>query len=266
MPDQGAMLEERKLQERQFHNQRELDRINDPEHHDTYYSNRHFYDITGVSRRYVEHLLDTRCPGARALDFCCGTGEMSIRMAQKGADVTGIDISDVSIATAAEVANGMGLGDKAKFQVGDAENLDFGADTFDLALCSGVLHHVDLNAAYRELARVVKPGGSVIAIEALAHNPIITNYRRRTPHLRTPFEVDHILRVQDIRLAEKYFRKVEIRFFHLASIAAIPLRRTPLFRPLVAALDAVDAVLLRLPYVQRMAWQSVFVLSEPRKG
>ena len=35
MPDQGAMLEERKLQERQFQNQRELDRINHPDHHDT---------------------------------------------------------------------------------------------------------------------------------------------------------------------------------------------------------------------------------------
>jgi ubiquinone/menaquinone biosynthesis C-methylase UbiE len=265
MPDPGAMLEERKQQERQFHNQRELDRINDPKHHDSYYSNRHFYDITGVSRRHVEHLLQTRCPGARALDFCCGTGEMSIRMAQKGADVTGIDISDVSISTAAAAAEEMGLGEKAKFQVGDAENLEFAADTFDLALCSGVLHHVDLNSAYRELARVVKPTGSVIAIEALAHNPIITRYRRRTPHLRTPYEVDHILRVQDIRLAEKFFRKVEIRFFHLASIAAIPFRRTPLFRPLVAALDAVDAVLLRIPYVQRNAWQSVFVLSEPRE-
>ena len=266
MPEHDVMMEKRKQQERDFHNQRETDRITNPEHHDAYYTNRRFYSIAGVSRDYVEELLSTRCPGATALDFCCGTGGMSLRMAAKGAQVTGVDISDVSIATAAKNAADAGLSDRARFQVGDAENLQFAPDTFDLAVCSGVLHHVDLDAAYRELSRVVKPTGSVIAIEALAHNPIITNYRRRTPHLRTPYEVDHILRVQDIRKAEKFFRKVEIRFFHLASIAAIPFLGTPLFKPLLGVLNAVDSVLLRVPYVQRNAWQAVFVLSEPRKA
>jgi hypothetical protein len=83
--------------------------------------------------------------------------------------------------------------------------------------------------------------------------------------LRTPGEIDHILKVQDIRKAKSYFANVDVKYFHLASIAAIPLVNKPGFRFLLSTLNLVDEVLLRVPLVRRQAWQAVFVLSKPHK-
>ena len=257
-------MEERKQKEQEFHNRRELARREDLEAHDSFYTNRRFYSIAGKSRRYLAGWLEQHCAGAIALDYCCGTGEMARTMAGYGATVTGIDISDVSIETARAEAGRCGLADRIHFVAGDAEHTDFADDSFDIVLACGVLHHVDLDSAYAEIARILKPTGSVICVEALAHNPLIKAYRRRTPHLRTAFEVDHILKVSNIRMARKYFRAVETRFFHLACIGAVPLRNTPLFRPVLAILEVLDAVLMRIPYVRRHAWQAVFTLGNPK--
>jgi len=257
-------LEIRKLQEREFHNQRERLRIDDQQGHDSYYTNRRLYAITGKSHKYLADWLAASCPGSRALDYCCGTGEVSRQMARLGADVTGIDISDISVESAKEMARAEGLADRCRFLVGDAEATGFPSASFDLIVATGVLHHVDLDAAYAEMARLLVPGGKVICVEALAHNPFIMRYRRKTPHLRTPFEVDHILRVKDIERARAYFSRVETRFFHLAAIAAIPFEGTLVFKPMLAVLDFLDEFLLRVPVVRRQAWQAVFSLEVPR--
>lgn len=259
-------IESRKDSEQSFHNVREQLRRTDPTKHDATYTNRRFYRTTGKSQSYVRDILQVKCPGKLVLDYCCGNGEMSIEMAQYGATVTGIDISDVSIETAAERAEKLGLENKPRFLVMDAENLEVQDGSYDLVLCSGVLHHLDLSRAYSELARVVKQDGVVLCIEALADNPLIQWYRRHTPHLRTPWEVDHILSSTDIHRARGYFQNVSIRYFHLASIGAIPLIGTPFFHPAMAFLNAADEVLMRVPVIRQMAWQAVFTLSSPKTG
>ena len=105
----------------------------------------------------------------------------------------------------------------------------------------------------------------VICTETLAHNPLIRWYRKSTPHLRTAWEVDHIIGRSSFRIFDKYFGESERHFFHLATLAAVPLRTTPLFRPAVAVLRAIDAVLLRLPALKWQAWQVVFMLRKPVK-
>ena len=100
----------------------------------------------------------------------------------------------------------------------------------------------------------------------LAHNVIIHAYRRLTPKLRTPWEVDHILRRSSFKVAEKYFGRIEMKFFHLFSLFAVPFRNTSLFSPLLAGLEFVDDLALRVPGLRWQAWQTVFVLSEPRKA
>ena len=90
-------------------------------------------------------------------------------------------------------------------------------------------------------------------------------YRKRTPHLRTAWEVEHILGVPEIRKGEAAFESVNIRFFHLASLAAVPFRKAFFFKPLLSLLEGIDAVLLSLPLIQRWAWVGVVVLTRPRK-
>lgn len=254
----------RKTEEAVFHDQREHDRNTlSPEAFLAKYPNKRFYRVTRSSRERVSEWMRANCPGKLALDYCCGLGGKAVQLAQHGAVVYGIDLSPIELKTAEGRAKDAGVADKITFQVMDAEQTTFADDTFDLIVCSGVLHHLDLARAYPELARIIKPDGEIICIEALAHNPLIHWYRRRTPHLRTAWEVEHILTVQDIAKAKRYFGVVRSEFYHLAAIAAVPLYNTALFLPALKALELVDAFLCRIPGVRRMAWQAIFTLSKP---
>jgi SAM-dependent methyltransferase len=147
----------------------------------------------------------------------------------------------------------------------DAEATEFGKSYFDLIVANGVLHHLELNRAYQELSRIVKPEGEVICTEALRHNVFINLYRKMTPHLRSPWEVEHILGRKEIEMASHYFEKVEIlKFYHLFTIAAVPFRNLPMFEPVRRILQAVDSVALRIPVIQWQAWMVVFALSHPK--
>jgi SAM-dependent methyltransferase len=143
--------------------------------------------------------------------------------------------------------------------------MTFEDNSFDLAVEYGALHHVDLEKAMAELARVLKPAGEMICVEALRHNPLIHWYRKRTPHLRTQWEVEHILGIQDLDVVRKHFSSVSVRFFHLAALAAVPFRRTPLFRPLMHVLNGIDRVLLSNAGIGKYAWIMVFTAGTPRK-
>lgn len=258
--------ESRKQEEIDFHNRRERDRqeMSDAEFQQAY-SNKKWYAITQSSRDYADNWLKENCDGKVALDYCCGLGGMSLRLAEAGAFVHGIDISDESVTTAENLLQENGFGDRCSMQVMDAERLTYEDNSFDIIVCSGVLHHLDLNRAYPELSRVLKPTGKIICMEALGHNPAINLYRKLTPHLRTAWEVDHILKAKDLKLARDFFDGVSAKYFHLSTIGAVPFRNTPIMRPLLATLEGVDALLLRIPGVRQMAWQMIFVLSQPKE-
>lgn len=265
MPDPGTD-DLRKQKEIDFHNQRECDRLRLDRHSfERKYSNKKWYTVVRKSRDHVSEWLRANCPGKSALDYCCGLGGMSVELASHGAHVSAVDISDQSARTALRALQEAGFGHRSNVYVMDAENLAFARNTFDIIVCSGVLHHLDLERAYRELARVLKPGGKIICMEALGHNPAIALYRRLTPHLRTEWETEHILKIGDVKLARRFFERSEPRFFHLFSIGGVFFRRTPLFRPLLTILEVLDGMLLRVPGVKLMAWQVIFELSGPRK-
>ena len=255
----------RKQAEAEFHDTRERDRavLSDDEF-ESRYSNKKFYSVVRSSSAYLANWIAERSKGAVVLDYCCGLGGVSLQIAQAGGYVHGFDISEESVLTARRTLAEHGLGDHGSFMVTDAERLSFGDRTFDVIVVSGVLHHLDMDRAYPELARVLRPGGSILCMEALGYNPVINLYRRRTPHLRTAWEAEHILTLREVDKAGAYFGRVDVRFFHLATIAAVLLRRTPLFSPVLRVLERVDRVILKVPYLQRMAWQMFFELREPR--
>jgi len=257
---------DRKKQEAEFHNERERDRQTMSEEEWLQkYSNKKWYAITRRSRDFKTDLLRRLAPSAVALDYCCGLGGTSLALAEGGATVHGIDISQESVNTAAKLLRDNGFGETSHFHVMDAEKLDFEDQMFDLIVCSGVLHHLDVNHAFPELARVLKPSGSIVCIEALGYNPIIRLYRRLTPKLRTAWEIDHILTLREVGLARRHFGKVDVRYFHLLSILAVPLRRTRFFGTTLSVLERLDGLLLRIPGIQRLAWQMIFVLREPQR-
>lgn len=257
--------EDRKLEEARFHDQREADRHRlSPEEFLRKYPNKSFYAIDRVSKKYMHDWLAERAPGRRVLDYCCGTGQLALQMAKLGAEAHGIDISAEEIETAKRNAAAAGLSSRAHYAVMDAEAMSFPDDHFDVIICSGVLHHLDVARAFPELARVLKPSGEIICAEALGYNPVIAWYRRRTPHLRTAWEAEHILTMKEVRKGLEHFGNVHVRFFHLFTILAIPFRNSRMFDRLLSALQAIDSVVLRIPGIRLMAWQMYMVYSHPR--
>lgn len=264
---ENADMEERKVLEQEFHNQRERDQQNlSDEEFLAKYPNKRFYSITKRSKDFLSSCLQKELAGKSVLDYCCGKGGSSMKFAKMGAMVWGIDISDESIATAKRNCKEKGLEDRVTFAVMDAEMMDFEDNKFDIIICSGVLHHLDLENAYPELARVLNADGMVIAQEALGYNPLINAYRRRTPQLRTAWEIDHILKLKDLKRAKNYFSLVDVNYFHLADIGALLFYKSKLFQPILKILGVVDSILLRVPFLQLMAWQMIFTLRYPKKG
>jgi len=257
----------RKQKERELHNQLRDEALKSTMEFDYFTTNKKYYSVSRKSVFCTEEWMRQRCPEKKVLDYCCGNGQNAHWIAAMGPqEVIGIDISDVSVENAKRRAAELKVDKKTRFEVMDAENMTFAPSSFDLIFESGVLHHLDLDKAYSEFSRVLKADGECICTEALGHNRIIQRYREKTPHLRTKWETEHILKKSDIELARKHFNRVDILgFFHLASLGAVPFRNMPGFNVILGALENIDNMLLRIPVLKWQAWQVVFTLSEPIK-
>jgi ubiquinone/menaquinone biosynthesis C-methylase UbiE len=100
-------------------------------------------------------------PGMQVLDLACGTGEPGISLAQRigpEGHVIAVDLSADLLELAAQRAKAKELANFSTRQ-GDAHNLPFADQTFDLAACRfGVMFFTDVKRALRELRRVLKAG------------------------------------------------------------------------------------------------------------
>ena len=108
----------------------------------------------------VERLrLDPR--GLRVLDVGCGGGLLSEAFAAMGCEVTGVDRSAPTLASAR--AHAVQSGRSIRYLDGSAESLPSDAQAFDVVVCCDVLEHVDSpDVVIGEIARVLKPGGAFL--------------------------------------------------------------------------------------------------------
>jgi len=259
-------MELRKQKEMEFHNKREKAKKTNQTIYKYLTTNKKFYSITKGSNNFLKKWLTKECKNKKVLDYCCGRGGTSIFLAKNKANVTGIDISDESIKTCKVSAQEEKVDKNTSFFVMDAEKTNFENNSFDVVVCVGVLHHLNLQIVYHELNRILKPNGKIICNEPLAYNPVIQLYRKLTPHLRTEWESKHILHKKDIYLAKKYFDKIEKRFFHLFTILAVPFRNSKYFNTLLSVLEKIDSIILKLPFIKWLSWQTIFILSKPKKN
>jgi SAM-dependent methyltransferase len=257
-------LEERKKREAAFHDEmRDRTRLSNPagDTYEEFYSNHRFYRTAELSKAYFDTWIEREVRDRVVVDFACGDGNTAVRAAQCGAKlVIGIDISGTSIENARKHAAVAGVTDNTVFLRGDCEATGLPEGCADVVLCAGVLHHLDLNYAYPEIARLLGSGGKALAFEALDYNPLIKLYRMRTPHLRTEWERSHILSLKDVRRARQYFDIGEMRFFHITSMLSL------WFPQLVPVLNGLDRVFTRIPGLQLMAWMFTFELLSRRRG
>ena len=243
----NGTIDSRKQTELEFHNERRK-AVTEVQ------GNAKFYKAAKLSREYVQNWIRSHAPGKVFLDYACGNGGNAIRAAKAGAKLSiGIEISDTSVENcrrnAADLPN-------AYFVQADCENTGIPGGSIDVIICSGMLHHLDLNQAFPELCRILKPGGVVLGVEALGYNPLIQMYRNRTPEMRTEWEKEHILSYKELRLAAKFFTVQNVKHWHLFGILGA---YAPSLFPL---LTAIDKVVLTLPGIKLMSWMFTFELQK----
>ena len=115
-------------------------------------------------------------PGDRALDLCCGTGDLSFALAKQGAETTGLDFSDKML----DVAKKRGRKAEARrqkptpntglrtpnFIQGDAQQLPFPEHSFDaVTMGYGLRNLTSWERGVDEMVRVTRPGGRIVVLD-----------------------------------------------------------------------------------------------------
>jgi SAM-dependent methyltransferase len=247
-------LDEVVAREREYHEKENLERL---ERVSRFYSPE---VIGGLHDRFRRTMLGG-VEGRAVLELGCGAGSFAFDLAASGAVVTGIDISAFRLQQAEQRA--AELGQDITFKRMDAQRLEFPDNSFDRVVGGAILHHLELDTVYRELARVLRPGGLAAFIEPLGANPAINWFRNRTPTIRT--EDEHPLLKADVELARRHFGRVEVDHFIMLELAAALLGRSALARYVRPPLRSLDRLVLRLPGVRWWSWQCVIRLDEPKK-
>ncbi len=123
----------------------------------------------------------------QAIDIATGGGHTARAVAPHVAQVMVTDLTPVMLETAREFLQSEGIRN-VQFQVADAENLPFAADTFDRATCRIAPHHFpNVARAVQEVARVLKPGGIFLLIDNIApKDPALDTFDNMIEKLRDP--------------------------------------------------------------------------------
>ncbi|MFZ1071801.1 MAG: bifunctional demethylmenaquinone methyltransferase/2-methoxy-6-polyprenyl-1,4-benzoquinol methylase UbiE [Verrucomicrobiia bacterium] len=124
----------------------------------------------GLHRRWKRRAVELAAvkPGDRALDLCCGTGDLALALARRGAEVAGLDFSGAMLEIA-ELRRRKNLKSRIanlKFIQGDAQQIPFPDHSFDAVMVGyGLRNLTNWEAGLAEMYRVAKPGGRLIVLD-----------------------------------------------------------------------------------------------------
>ncbi|MEK6746025.1 MAG: class I SAM-dependent methyltransferase [Pseudomonadota bacterium] len=246
-------FDDRIEREREFHNTRFSEENRDAQ-------GKYYAAIKDGSQAFDQRLMQL-AKDSEVLEYGCGSYPMAHKVAGVAKAVTGIDISDVAVS----------LGDKksateninnTKFLVMNAEKMDFPDASFDMVFGRGIIHHLDIESSFSEIARVLRPNGTALFWEPLGHNRLFNSYRKMTPDARTIDE--HPLLKKDMEIAKRYFADVELKFYGLFSLLSVPLRDSKLGDGILKITSAVDRAVFALPFIKWQAWYSLIEMRNPR--
>ena len=192
---------------------------------------------------YSYHLLGN-VKGLRVVDFGCGSGANTLLLANRGAHVWAVDISEdlIRLGERRLAANGRAGG--AQFIVASAHDLPFPSNAIDVVFGIAILHHLDLQLVSKEVQRVLRPGGRAIFQEPVRNSPMLRFARRLIPYRApdiSPFE--RPLTDDELLTFRQPFARARTRAFCLPHVLVG--ERLPGMRRRVRQLYEMDAAALR---------------------
>lgn len=153
--------------------------------------------------------------GRRVLDCCCGMGVSTVVLAERGARVSGIDISAKMIEIAGRNLELHGVEDRAEALLMSAEHLDFDDGTFDAVFGFVALHHLQPELAAREASRVLKPGGRAVYIEPASDSALLRFVRALVPVRCNESPGGGSMTMDEFELVGRSFSGMQIWHFEL---------------------------------------------------
>ncbi len=121
----------------------------------------------GLHRRWKRRVAELAAaePGARALDLCCGTGDIAFALARRGAETTGLDASPqmLEVAAARQCKSPIS---NLKFMQGDAQQIPFPDNSFDIVTVGyGLRNLTSWEGGLDEMFRVARPGARLVVLD-----------------------------------------------------------------------------------------------------
>jgi len=172
-----------------------------------------YYWATSLeAERHLES-IKKQVSGRIVLEIGCSSGSLASKISPLADQYIGTDISDKAI----ELASQKGLRN-SRFLCCDGHSVPLEGETVDVVIVDALLHHMDLERALREIARLLRPGGILFFNEPLGTNPLFQLYRRLTPQSRTVDERPFTR--MDLRTLRSFFEIQEFRWFGFTNIAS----------------------------------------------
>ncbi len=135
-----------------------------------------------IRKRHVLDLFDKR--GGRYLDAGCGTGDFIPDLVQRGGEVFALDFAEEMVERAKLRVGTSGGRQAVHFSVGDVCSLAFEPNFFDAIIAVGLIEYLaDVGGAFRQMYRVLKPGGSLIVTVPNITSPFMA-YETLVPHCK----------------------------------------------------------------------------------
>ena len=210
---------------------------------------------------FAYHLLGD-VAGLRIVDFGCGSGANTVLLANRGAHVWGVDISEDLIRLARRRLDVNGRAGAAEFIVASAHDLPFPDDSIDIVFGIAILHHLDLPLVSKEVHRVLRPGGRAIFQEPVRNSKVIRFVRSLIPYKApdvSPFE--RPLTDPELRQFARPFSSARTRPFllpHVQLASVLPIVKHQIY-PLY---NSDGALLKAMPALQHFAGIRVLELTK----
>lgn len=140
--------------------------IDDPDEVSVYADAAARAHLDAIDAAFVDHVMSLGITRGRALDVGTGPAQIPVKLLEKapGLAIVGLDRGGPMLDQAGVVRESGGLAGRLELVHGEARRLPFPDGAFDLVMCNSVVHHLaDPKPLLREMRRVMKPGGALVA-------------------------------------------------------------------------------------------------------